>query len=62
MTSANMKLVVLRVPVDNADAFEHMPKQLLEQGEFIVPRVIRLDRLHQELQGILRSSLINSIY
>ncbi|KAF8507557.1 NUDIX hydrolase domain-like protein [Gautieria morchelliformis] len=51
MTSANMKLVSLRVPVDNADAFENLPKQHLESGEFIVRRVIRLDRLHRELQA-----------
>jgi ADP-ribose diphosphatase len=56
MTSANMKLVILRVPVDDANAlYERLPKQFLEQGEFIVPRVIRLDRLQQELQGIVHS-------
>ena len=51
MTSANMKLVILRVPVDNADAFENLPEQLLERDEFIIRRVILLDKLRQELQG-----------
>ncbi|KAF8492522.1 hypothetical protein JB92DRAFT_3127877 [Gautieria morchelliformis] len=61
MTSANMKLVSLRVPVDNADAFENLPKQHLESGEFIVRRVIRLDRLHRELQGAVHHFVLTTI-
>ena len=48
-----MKLVVLRVPVADARAFEHLPKQALERGEFIVRRVVLLDELRQELKGDL---------
>lgn len=51
MTTANMKLVVLRVSVENANAFKNPPKQLLEGGEFITRRVIILNKLQQELQG-----------
>jgi ADP-ribose pyrophosphatase len=53
MTSANMKLVTLRVPVADAKAFKDLPKQVLENGEFIVRRVLLLDNLNQELKGEL---------
>ncbi|KAF8583292.1 hypothetical protein K439DRAFT_1653535 [Ramaria rubella] len=51
MTSANMKLVTLRVTVASAESFNNLPKQSLERGEFIVRRVVRLDKLNEELQG-----------
>jgi ADP-ribose pyrophosphatase len=49
MTNANMKLVVLNVTLE--DKLE-LPDQKLEQGEFIVRKVIPVDRLYEELKGI----------
>lgn len=48
MTNANMKLVVLRVTLD--DKLE-MPDQKLDPGEFIVPRIVELAKLKSELTG-----------
>lgn len=48
MTSANMKLVALKVPLP-ADA--EAPKQKLEPGEHIVRRVVELGKLKAELDG-----------
>lgn len=61
MTSANMKLVSLRVPVADAKALEQLPKQSLESGEFIVRRVVRLDRLNQELKGMILAIRLGSL-
>ncbi|EJD41261.1 hypothetical protein AURDEDRAFT_115525 [Auricularia subglabra TFB-10046 SS5] len=47
MTNANMKLVVLRVVVDD---ISQLPKQQLEEGEFIVRRTIELASLSSELK------------
>ncbi|KAF8518398.1 NUDIX hydrolase domain-like protein [Hysterangium stoloniferum] len=58
MTSANMKLVTLRVPVDNAEAYNNLPKQVLDSGEFIVRRVIKLDKLHEELEEYSRKGFV----
>ena len=48
MTSANMKLVVLKVPVPDTPS---SPKQNLEAGEHIVRRVVELTKLKDELDG-----------
>lgn len=54
MTNANMKLVLASVLLgDNLD----LPQQKLEAGEFIVPRVVELTKLHEELKGMSSSSL-----
>lgn len=45
-----MKLVVLNVVLP--DELE-TPGQHLEGGEFIVPRVVQLSKLNDELKGIL---------
>ena len=49
MSSANMKLVTLRVPVED---YSTLPKQVLEPGEFIKPVVVELHKLHDKLQGM----------
>ncbi|KAJ7043355.1 NUDIX hydrolase domain-like protein [Mycena alexandri] len=48
MTTANMKLVVLRVEL--ADKME-TPQQKLEAGEFIVKRVVELSKLNEDLKA-----------
>ncbi|EPQ58528.1 hypothetical protein GLOTRDRAFT_114924 [Gloeophyllum trabeum ATCC 11539] len=48
MTTANMKLVVVRVTLE--DKLE-TPDQKLDEGEFIVKRVVELAKLHEELKG-----------
>lgn len=48
MTNANMKLVALKVLLDD---YPSSPKPKLEDGEHIVKRVIELNSLHQELKG-----------
>ena len=57
MSSANMKLIVLNVPVSESetgpDGRPRSPKQKLEQGEHIVRRVIELPNLKAELEGAL---------
>jgi hypothetical protein len=61
MTTANMKLVVLNVNLD--DKME-TPEQKLEAGEFIVKRVVELSKLNDELKGwsqILASRLAHCI-
>lgn len=50
MSSANMKLVVLKVLVPDGPS---SPKQKLEAGEHIVRRVIELAKLKDELAGAL---------
>jgi ADP-ribose pyrophosphatase len=57
MTTANMKLVVLKV--DLADKMEK-PEQKLEAGEFIVKRVVELAKLNDELKGCFPSSTTSS--
>lgn len=47
MTNANMKLVVLSVTLE--DAME-LPEANLEAGEFIVKRVVELQKLNQQLR------------
>lgn len=51
MTNANMKLVVLNVTLE--DKME-TPDSKLDAGEFIVKRVVALDKLNVELKGGLR--------
>lgn len=48
MTTTNMQLVTLNVPLK--DKLE-TPDQKLEEGEFIVKRVVALSGLYQELKG-----------
>jgi len=49
MTSANMKLVALKVPLP-IDA--QAPKQKLEAGEHIIQRIVELNKLKAELDGM----------
>jgi len=53
MSSANMKLVALRVPVPETgpDGRPPSPKQKLEPGEHIVRRIVELSKLKAELDG-----------
>ncbi|KAF7778916.1 hypothetical protein Agabi119p4_3261 [Agaricus bisporus var. burnettii] len=55
MTSANMKLVIANVLLD--DKLE-LPEQKLEAGEFIKCRVVDLDKLHDELKEYARKGFI----
>ena len=50
MSSANMKLAVLKVLVPDTPS---SPKQKLEDGEHIVRRVVELAKLKDELAGAL---------
>lgn len=56
MSTANMKLVVLRVPLQEGNTDENgrpvSPKQKLEDGEHIVRRVVELGKLRRELDGM----------
>jgi len=49
MTTANMKLVFLDVPLD---AEMVSPEQNLEDGEAIVRRAVELKNLHGVLKGV----------
>jgi ADP-ribose pyrophosphatase len=55
MSSANMKLVALKVPISESetgpDGRPPSPKQKLEPGEHIVRRVVELSKLKSELDG-----------
>lgn len=55
MSAANMKLVALRVPLQEGNTDENgrprSPKQKLEEGEHIVRRVVELGKLRSELEG-----------
>lgn len=46
-----MKLVALRVTLDDEGALKNPPKQLLEPGEHIVRKIVRLHDLYQVLNG-----------
>jgi hypothetical protein len=48
MTNANMKLVILDVPLDGKMEF---PKQDLQGGEAIAIRVVEVTNLYKTLQG-----------
>ncbi|EJU01781.1 hypothetical protein DACRYDRAFT_116230 [Dacryopinax primogenitus] len=48
MSTANMKVVTLRVPVSDMTS---MPKQQLDPGEHIVRRVVELEKLYNELKA-----------
>ena len=54
MTTANMKLVFLDVPLD---AEMVSPEQNLEDGEAIVRRAVELKNLHGVLKGVYCVSL-----
>ncbi|TFK46045.1 hypothetical protein OE88DRAFT_1638999 [Heliocybe sulcata] len=55
MTTANMKLVSVRVALP--DKLE-TPEQKLDEGEFIVKRVVELAKLHEELKGYERKGFV----
>ncbi|KAF8236466.1 hypothetical protein L208DRAFT_1251613 [Tricholoma matsutake] len=57
MTNANMKLVVLNVVLP--DQLE-TPSQQLQPGEFIVRRVIQLDKLNDKLKGIVPGFIVDA--
>jgi ADP-ribose pyrophosphatase len=50
MTTANMKLVILDVPLDGE---MESPDQNLEDGEAITRRAVELKNLHTVLKGML---------
>lgn len=50
MSTANMKLVALRVSVKDENTL-HLPDQSLEPGEHIVCKTVKLIELHQVLNG-----------
>jgi len=52
MTTANMKLVILDVPLDGE---MESPDQKLEDGESIVRRVVEVKNLYRVLKGMLYS-------
>jgi hypothetical protein len=52
MTTANMKLVILDVPLD--DEMES-PDQNLDDGESIVRRAVEVKNLYRVLKGMLYS-------
>lgn len=52
MTTANMKLVTLDVPLDGE---MESPKQNLEDGESIVRRAVEVKNLYRVLKGMLYS-------
>ena len=58
MSSANMKLAVLKVPVPDTPS---SPKQKLEAGEHIVRRVVELAKLKDELAGTFDLSLLAAV-
>ena len=57
MSSTNMKLVVLDVPLDGD---MESPDQNLEDGEAIVRRVIEVRNLNKELKGMWCGASPNS--
>jgi len=57
MTTANMKFVIVNVTME--DELD-LPKQKLEEGEFIVPRVVKLSKLYEVLRGMSISSYLTS--
>ncbi len=59
MTTANMILVLANVTLD--DKLE-LPKQKLEVGEFIIPRVIELPKLHDELKGTFNYNAARDLF
>jgi len=58
MTNANMKLVVLSVPMD--DKLE-TPASRPDEGEHIEKRVISLDKLNAALKGTYTSHLVTQV-
>jgi len=57
MTTANMKLVIVNVTMEDK---LKLPKQKLEEGEFIVPRVVELSKLYEVLRGMSIASYLTS--
>jgi len=57
MTTANMKLVIVNVTMEDK---LNLPKQKLEEGEFIVPRIVELSKLYEVLRGMSIASYLTS--
>jgi ADP-ribose pyrophosphatase len=58
MTDANMQMVTIKVTLDGE--LEH-PEQKLDSGEFIVKRIVALDKLNDELKGLFFIQLMITI-
>jgi len=52
-----MKLVIVNVTMEDK---LKLPKQKLEEGEFIVPRVVELSKLYEVLRGMSIASYLTS--
>jgi hypothetical protein len=52
MTSATMKMVTINVNIPASEAAPPTPKQHLDDGEFIVTRVVELDELQESIRGM----------
>ena len=59
MTTTNMQVVTLNVAL--ADKLE-TPDPKLDEGEFIVKRVVPLSELYQELKGVSYTRLMQFVY
>lgn len=59
MTNANMKLIMLDVTME--DVLE-IHSQHLDVGEHIVKRVVKLQKLEDELKGTSRTSLLSMLW
>ena len=59
MTTANMKLVILDVPLDGEMEF---PDQNLEDGESIVRRAVEVKNLYRVLKGMLYSLAVPQVF
>ncbi|KAF9452795.1 hypothetical protein P691DRAFT_720859 [Macrolepiota fuliginosa MF-IS2] len=55
MTNANMKLIIANVELEDR---MDLPQQKLDAGEFIVPRVVELAKLHDELRDYARKGFV----
>ncbi|KAJ3565095.1 hypothetical protein NP233_g7865 [Leucocoprinus birnbaumii] len=55
MTNANMKFIIVNVTLEDKLV---MPKQKLEAGEFIVPRIVEVYKLHDELKEYAKKGFV----
>lgn len=55
MTTANMKVVIVNVTMEDE---LNLPKQKLEAGEFIVVRVVELSKLHEVLREYAKKDFV----
>jgi len=56
MTTANMKVIVVNVPVQSVN--DALPSQKLQGGEHIIRRVLPLDTLNEELKAYTERGFI----